>query len=1109
MPAEITIGILFGGKTESISLIHRERPFISLTKRSLRLLPERSLRNFLAKGIYIMTWKRTIAFVLSTVFLFSCAFSTAAAVEETNEETVNLLALNGSTQSETADETLSAVDVDDVDNYADVGNNVDEKYKGYEGDKYTNYLTFLNYFSDSETIGDKTVVDIKNSIGASEKSEVKEISDDDGVSKEAVVIEENGYVDMLVTVEKAGLYHVALDYLPIKGKPIDLEIALTIDGAVQYKEVNSLTLNRIWADDKTKDEKGNWPMQDLNGNETSPEAVEVFKWQNYTIHDNSFTSDSDLLFYLCEGEHSIKIHALRESIAIASVTFGGDEKIASYKDVYSEYESKGYKPVEKENVTVHAEYPLLKSQQSLIMGAEYTASTTNGTGDNLHYAKTRFNVFGGENWKTPNDWVDYEVEVEKSGLYTLSFKYKQDYVAGMNVYRKVYIDGEVPFEEFNAVAFAPTSVWTNYTVADKDGNPYYVYLEKGKHSIRLNVTLGPISETLQILEAQTNALNNWYMKIVQITGPSPDTLRDFDLDKTITGLIDGFKDIKKNLQICADTMEEINGDAGGAVSFVKVLIKQLDGFIKDPPTIAASLNGYKSNIAELSDTIVGMKDQSLLLDSIYVGDKDELPAPKMNFTGAIEFAAKGFVASFADNYGGYGDVKVDEEEGYVCEPITIWMSGGRDQYNIMTNLIADKFVPTYKIPVTLMLGDTGALTKAILAGIAPDIALGIPSDTPVNYAMRGALVDITRFNDENAVYDTTFEEAYEWFHKSAFISMRYQDGGVYGLPTDQNFSVMYVRSDILDDYGIKVPETWEEMYSILGLLQRNNMQIGLTGGDQGMLGTLVFQRGGEWYVEDKTKTAFDSDVFVDAFIEWTEFNTKWGIPVSFDALNRFRTGEMPIIFGAYTFVNTLQVSTPELQGLWDMYLLPGTARTDENGNEYIDHTQQTTGTCCIMVDAGENADYAWQFMTWFAGADAQADYNMKVETALTTGARGAPANLEAFERLPWTYDQSQVIKEQWEWLYDQPRVPGDYYIARQLSHAYRSVVYDGRNPREALLSYNQDANIEIQRKRIEYNVDRFWDEDYVHTDFDGKEFETIVDNETYERPSNYFGIISK
>ena len=1058
-----------------------------------------------------MTLKRTLSIVLAIAFVFSCTSMAVFATEAVENNAV----LSDTTENVEVTETpmeegtvaSDEVEVED-DEYAGYGNKASAKYLSYKAGQFTSYLTFINHFSDTEIIGKAVTLDINNCIADSKGAETKSVADDDNVAKDAVVIKENGYVDLRINVEREGLYHIGLEYLPIKENPIDIEFSFKIDGDTQYREVTSLMLKRTWIEDKTPDEDGNWPQRDINGNEVSPDVIEALKWTNYTLHDNIFSSDDDMLFYLAPGEHSIKINVLRESVALASITLGGNEQLPSYNSVYAEYQKKGYKPVSKDtNITLHAEYSSLKSDNSLVMSAEYTASTTNGTGDQLHYAKTRFNVLGGEAWKFPNDWIEYEIDVAHSGLYNLSFKYKQDYVEGMNVYRKVYIDGEIPFEEFSRVTFKPSSVWKNYTVSDKSGNPYYVYLEKGKHTIRLNATFGPIAETLQMLDAQTTSLNKWYMKIVQITGPMPDTLRDYDLHKTITGLIDGFEDIRDNLQRCYDTLIEINGGEGGSISFVEVLIKQLDDFIEEPETIASGLVSYKSNISELATNVTRMRNQSLLLDTIYLGAKESVPSPKLGFTEAITFAVKAFISSFSDEYSSFGSYEVEEGSGYDSEPILIWMGGGREQYNIVTSLVADKFVARYNIPVELLLGDTGSLTKAILAGIAPDIILDMGSDGPVNYAMRGALVDLTQFNDENSTkYDTTFDEAYQWFHKSAFIALEYQDGGVYGLPTSQGFSVMFVRADILDDYGLEAPDTWDEMFDLLGILQRNNMQVGLGSGDQGMLGTLVFQNGGDWYVEDKSKTAFDTEVFIDSFIKWTEFNTKWGIPLSYDAFNRFRTGEMPIVFSGYGLVNTFEISAPELQGLWEMKLLPGTRRVDENGNEYIDRTQQTGGSCIIMVDVGENAEYAWQFMTWWASADTQAEFNIKNETVLVAGARGAPANLEAFERLPWTYEQSQVIKAQWEWLHDQPRVPGDYYIGRMITNAYRAVIYEGRNPREALLTYNQDINIEIQRKRVEYNVDRFWEEGYVRTDKNGNKLSSKIDNEVYERPTSYFNL---
>ena len=48
-------------------------------------------------------------------------------------------------------------------------------------------------------------------------------------------------------------------------------------------------------------------------------------------------------------------------------------------------------------------------------------------------------------------------------------------------------------------------------------------------------------------------------------------------------------------------------------------------------------------------------------------------------------------------------------------------------------------------------------------------------------------------------------------------------------------------------------------------------------------------------------------------------------------------------------------------------------------------------------------------------------------------------------------------------------MPGAYYTPRNLTNAFRSVVYDGMNYREALLKYSAEIDRELERKREEYS----------------------------------------
>ena len=48
-----------------------------------------------------------------------------------------------------------------------------------------------------------------------------------------------------------------------------------------------------------------------------------------------------------------------------------------------------------------------------------------------------------------------------------------------------------------------------------------------------------------------------------------------------------------------------------------------------------------------------------------------------------------------------------------------------------------------------------------------------------------------------------------------------------------------------------------------------------------------------------------------------------------------------------------------------------------------------------------------------------------------------------------------------------PEVPGGYYVSRCLDNAFRSVVYDGDNPRKVFEKQVEIINSELERKRLE------------------------------------------
>ena len=913
-------------------------------------------------------------------------------------------------------------------------------------------------------------------LAPSAKSEAVKV--EEVLGEQAIVIDRDHYVEFTVTVNEDAIYVINTRYCLPGQRTIDGEFKLSVDGVVPYTEATTVTLSRVWKDaeyDKDANLNKYGHEADVSGNELTPDAQVIECWQDYILHDNDYMTDSDLELYLTAGTHVIRFDVQREQIAFSKLSLTAPTSLPTYKDVLAGYKDKGYAVYEGEAIVIEAENSYERSEQSLTMATDYASAATSPS----HPSQARLNTIGGELWDSTGQWISWNVNVKKAGLYSLSFKYRQDFVRGFKVYRSIAVNGEVPYAEFDCVPFNSNTKWENYTASNDKNEPFYIYLEEGDNTITLTNTLGPVADSLQLLNETIAEMNAIYLEIIKITGTSPDANRDYDIDKAIPDLMERFRNVRKSLESINKGVAKYNGNVdGGITAFIDIMVKQLNKFDKDPVKITSALGAYKSNISSISDMLRSMSEQSILLDRIYIGGEKDLPSSTVGFFTSMAFSFKSFFASFVTDYNAFGNVYDDKNtDGYVCEPIEVWMSSGRDQMNILKTMIDDQFVKEYKIPVNLSLVDVnGSLTKAILAGIGPDCAVMVASATPVNYSMRGALEDMNQFNAENQYttkdgkkvqnYRYTFDEVKEEFFPSAFIALQYQDGKTYGLPETQTFNMMFYRTDVLESLGLEPPQTWQDLYNCITVIQRQNMNIGIpTTAD--MFSTMLFQRGGTYFVDDYSAVNFNTNEAIDAFRQWTEFNTKYSMPLSYDPLNRFRAGEYPIIVTNYTFYNNLAVGAPEIKGLWEMTAIPGIEQEDGT----INRSQPCEGLVSVMIKGCDNKNQVYDFMTWWVSASTQAEFGNKIEARLGIGGRYTTANKEAFKRLSWSTAEQQEIMAAWEHVTDYAKIPGDYYITRMINNAFRAVVYKNQNPREAMLRYSTEMDKEIQRKRVEYNVE--------------------------------------
>lgn len=86
-------------------------------------------------------------------------------------------------------------------------------------------------------------------------------------------------------------------------------------------------------------------------------------------------------------------------------------------------------------------------------------------------------------------------------------------------------------------------------------------------------------------------------------------------------------------------------------------------------------------------------------------------------------------------------------------------------------------------------------------------------------------------------------------------------------------------------------------------------------------------------------------------------------------------------------------------------------------------------------------------------------------------ARYFPANKSVLSTLNWTADECSRLAAQWEQVSDNPQSPAAYYVTRNLSNAYRRVVYEYENPRDVIFRYGRMIDDELMRKRTELGLE--------------------------------------
>lgn len=855
--------------------------------------------------------------------------------------------------------------------------------------------------------------------------------------------EDNGYIEWQVDIPSTGLYRIEITYRALEEESGKLRRGLEIDGSVPFDECTNLTFYRLWRD------KGE-PTVNSAGDEVRPAVYEVYDWQTVAVIDTYAMYGEGLEFYLTQGTHTLKMTSIDCGMYLKSIAFVPAVRTQAYSAVSADYDLSDNTSDTVRFEAESTENTVSKNSSVLRMCSDGDPATTPFK---LGYAV--MNTFGGDTWTSGASSVTWSFDVKTAGYYCLGMRFKQNYRDGLPSYRRILIDGEVPFTEFENYKFTYDKNWRYTTLGDEE--PYYIWLDAGSHTLTMSVSQGGCSELYRMLESDSLRLSELVLDITMITGQDPDPNYDYELDKYIPDLIDTLNSLMDNMSAMMTLMKDIAEQEPAKYHQLKSMISQLKKMVDDPFVIATRADELNTILTSYGTWMSEVRSHPLMVDYIALSGKPTDESGNSKLYERLWCGVVNFFMTFVKDYSNVASSVGGNTE--ITETLDVWIGRGTNWATLIKRMSDEEFTAKTGIDVNINIlpagqlnsGSANALLLAVSSGRAPDISMGTATASVGEFSMRNAAADLTQFSD--------FEQVKERFLEQLFIPMTY-NGGVYGLPETLDFNVMMYRKDIVSELDIHLPDTWYELQDyVIPILYRNNMEFYL-GTDQ--FTTFLYQNGGRYYSDDLFYSDIGSSQGYQAFKQYTDLYTLYGIPVSANFFNRFRSGEMPMGVVNFTLYMQITAAAPELVGKCGIALIPGTEREDGT----IDRTYTGISAESVMImEQSDKKEEAWEFLKWWTDVDVQSRFGEEIESLMGETARWNTANLSAFTDMAWENADLEVILDSYESVTQIPVVLGGYFTSRHITNAFNRTVVSGTDAMSSLEKAVKDIDRELKRRR--------------------------------------------
>jgi len=851
-----------------------------------------------------------------------------------------------------------------------------------------------------------------------------------------------------ITVPAAGLYNFSLSYEIYGVSYTPVTVALSINGKIQHEEAVSILLPVFW-EDVSKD----FPINRF-GNQIAPARQRLEGIQNAKLFNTTRISDHPLLFYLEAGTNSLEIHNnTSRTINLYNIGIYSEH-------VLPEYVNPGNVPV-MDLITVNAiDYTYINSPWVRLNTVNNAAHTP------YHPVDTLINIVM---MRRVGDEVFFSVEIPEDGYYPISIHARPHQIStetsnshgDLPVFVTFRVNGEIPFAEAASYVIPSFSGqrWRNHTLTDVNGDPLLFYLTKGTHELSIRTELAPIAEHINSLKLMIDHINYLSIEIRRIAGQNIDTNRTWRFTRYIPETVSYLEAYSTVLRNIIFDLERYNpgGRHTAAASSLVQAVALIDRLLEKPdelPVRANILYGAGSSVLQMA----GVALDSLLavninISSIYLGDVNSLPRPTATFAQSLSSSMRHLWATFtSDKYSVTG----------ADDALNVWAATSTVLHIDTLQRLADTyFTPQTGIPVDIkLMPNQDRLILSNAAGTNPDVGLGLIVDRPFELASRGALLNLTQFDD--------FWELMDMMAPGTIVGQVFNEG-VFAVPETLDFLALIYRTDVLERMNLEVPQTWADVVLMQSELQRFGMSFfhNIATGP-GMkyfyqTASFVYQYGGEFFSEDGLTTAIDSPEAIEALTFLADLFSTFALPVEIPVFfNSFRFGQTPIGLADFNTYVLMTESAPELSGLWELALYPGRIQPDGT----IDRSFIAGGTACVIFENTDMADEAWEFLKWYMSSETQIRYANELMSNFNILWRST--NMDAIAELPVEDRHRQVFLESMDWVRELPRSPGRYMLERRMSDMWNTMVFEGTPPRLAIDMRIVDINREFNRKIVEF-----------------------------------------